>query len=169
MPYDATPSLDDVILVAEGTPKGHRIALHLRVGADRPGELVGEWRGAGLHEMLARREFRATRNADLGADDPLLVGTVLDHAVKHRLGALAGFERSILDAMAVAEELAPGLYEALVADPPEEDFDAVMAAAGDALTGAPFPALSDRRVYDIHMHLQGVLEERYEKVGSPSP
>lgn len=169
MPYDAKPTLDDVILSASGEGDGMRVALHMRVDSRETGALVAEWAGADCARMFADGILVRGIQGPLDASDEMLAESAIRHASEQQLGALAGFERSILDAMAIAEDLAPAAYDALVDDLPCEDYDPIQGGAADVIHQAPFPAMSSNRLHDVHLHLQGVLEEIYEMEPAPSP
>lgn len=170
MPYDAKPDLDDVILNTWQERDRLHVALYLNNGGDQ-GELIGEWWDADCEQMFEDGFFkRSGRPGKLSDDDRDLARSVLDYAIEHKLGAIAGFERSILDAIERAEGQIVGIHESVVEEyKDDEEFDTVLQASIDVITRADFPAMSDNRLSDVMEYLQNGLEERIDPQPDPSP
>lgn len=171
MAYDAKPTLDDVILNTWQERDRLHVALYLRKGEDDQGELVAEWWDADYSQMFEDGFLkRSGRPGKLSDGDQELARSALDYAIEHKLGAISGFERSLLDAIERAEGRIVEIHDALAKEHEgDEGFDPVFDAPGDAIASSAFPALSDRRLSDVTDHLMEYLEERLDAQAAPAP
>ena len=168
MPYDAKPTIDDVILSTWQERDRLHVALHLRKAGDDMGDLVGEWWDGDCAQMFEDGFFKRGDRFKLSDSDRTLAESVLEYASGHGLGALAGFEKGLLDAVATAEGKVVELHDKLAAEhADDEDFDPIQSAAADAITFGSFPAMSDRRIHDVHEYLGDFLEDRLSSAPTP--
>lgn len=169
MPYDAKPDLNDVILNTWEERDRLHVALYLRKGDDDQGDLICEWWDADCAQMFEDGFLkRSSRPGKLSDKDQDLAQSALDYAIEHKLGAIAGFEQSILDAVRRAEAQVVASHDALAeAHADDEDFDPVFDAPGDAMQEAAFPTMSSTRIHDVTDHLMGYLEEQLASAPSP--
>lgn len=169
MSYDAKPNLNDVILSTWVERDRMHVALYMRLGGDRQGELVGEWWDQDCAQMFEDGFFKRSRTpGQLSDKDETLAQSVLDYAIEHKLGAMEDFEKDILEALAVAEGMVVAIHDALAEEhADDEDFDPVFDAPGEAIQESSFPAMSDARIHDVTNHLMEELEARLSNAPAP--
>lgn len=169
MSYDAKPDLNDVILSTWQERDRLHVALYLRKGEDDQGDLIVEWWDADCAQMFEDGFLkRSSRPGSLSDRDDTLAQSVLDYAKERNLEVLSKFEKSLLDAVAIAEGKIVAIHDDLAkkhAD--DEDFDPVYAAPGHAITSTPFPAMSDHRLHDVSDYLMEYLGDKVERAPTP--
>lgn len=160
MAYDAKPTLDDVILNTWQERDRLHVALYLRNGVDGQGDLVAEWWDADCEQMFEDGFLkRSGRPGKLSDNDVDLARSALDYAVKHKLGAIAGFETSMLDAVTKSEGMIENLYtEAHMA--PYHEVDPIEFAIEESIVRSEFPQISRLRLENIKEYLVEYLEDR---------
>ena len=160
MAYDAKPDLDDVILNTWEERDRLHVALYLRKGEDDQGELVAEWWDGDCHQMFEDGFLkRSGRPGKLSDNDVELARSALDYAVEHKLGAIAGFESSMLDAVTKSEGMIENLYtEAHMT--PHHEVDPIEFSIEESIARSEFPQISCSRLENLKEYLTEYLEDR---------
>jgi hypothetical protein len=178
MPYDAKPTVDDVILNVWEERDNLSVNLYLREGADGQGAEVFSFTDDGARSLFEDGYLKAGRTGR-GDADPVLLESAFEYARQRGLGALAGYAEGVSKLVERAEALLPEAFAKLDADKetyPEDDEERGEEIAADAIQAVlkemkgDLANLSEARFADVEEHLEGCMEELLPTLaGSAAP
>jgi len=166
MPYDAKPTIDDVILSTWQERDRQYVILYLRVGDNGMGTEIKGWWDEECAEKFEDGFLDAGRGG-IKDNNTVLAQSAFDHVRECGNEVLSGFEAGLKAAVAQIEGGLLAAYEAKAASDPgrdDEDEDErverlMHETAADGMTAeGPLPALSDTRIHDVQEYLVGALE-----------